>query len=267
MSFRALIKKFVISIQVRYHIVGTLKWRAYRIIRRIFRRPHLSELKGLSCFSLDSSSLFLDIGANLGQTIDTVRLYTVDTPIISFEPNPFLASVMQNLYKEDRHVTVEACGLGGATGTTDFFIPCYNGYVFNELASLRGVKEEDWFLKKYIWKYQGNKYSIVKQAWKIHRLDDFNLEPFIIKADAQGMEIEIVRGGLSTISKCKPIILLKGVRFDGELREMLEPLGYRMYAYRKGGFVLQNELTWNAFFITEDKFPRGCIAPGSLDTR
>ncbi|MFH1954615.1 MAG: FkbM family methyltransferase, partial [Pseudomonadota bacterium] len=86
-------------------------------------------------------------------------------------------------------------------------------------------------------------------------MDEFNLAPFFIKVDAQGMDIEIVRGGLATIAKCKPIILLKGVSYEGELRELLEPLGYRMYAYRNGRFTLQNELTWNAFFITEEKLP------------
>lgn len=256
MGLRVFIKKAVISIQVRCHIVGTLKWRAYRLIRRALRLPHQAELQGLSCFPLGPSSLFLDVGANLGQTIDTVRLYTPDTPIISFEPNPLLASIMRRLYKNDRHVTVEACGLGSATGTTEFFVPCYSGYHFHELASLRGERAEDWYFKKYIWNYKTSKYSIVKQTWDVKRLDDLNLEPFIIKVDAQGMEIEIVRGGLSTIVKSKPIILLKGVRFEGRLREMMEPVGYRMYAYRKGEFVLQDELTWNAFFITKEKLPR-----------
>jgi FkbM family methyltransferase len=259
MQPRDLVKKIVISAEVRCHILGSLKWRAYRLIRGLLRMPHRSDFEAISCFAPSPLSLFLDIGANVGQSIDSIRLYAPESPIISFEPNPFLAAMLRSLFENDRHVTIEECGLGSATGRIVFFIPCYNGYVWNDLASLKEEDAVDWWLKKYIWNYQSTKFSMIKQSWTIHRLDEFNLEPFFIKVDAQGKEIEVVRGGLATIAKCKPIMMLRGVSYEGELREMLYPLGYRMYSYRKGHFVLENGLLWHAFFITDERLPRARI--------
>jgi FkbM family methyltransferase len=251
-----LLKRIIISTQVRWHAVGGSKARAYRAIRRLFRLPHESEFRGIVHFSPSPSSLFLDVGANLGQSIDSIRLYAPGSPIVSFEPNPFLATKLRTLFRNDCNVTIEEYAIGSVDEKTDFYIPVYNGYVFNELASLRKVAIEGWFLKKYISNFREDKYSVIKERWTVKRIDELDLEPFFIKADVQGKEVEVVRGGLATITKYRPIMLLRNVDYDGDLRNMLEPLGYSKYVYNKGHFVLQEERAWNNYFIPDEKLPK-----------
>jgi hypothetical protein len=55
--------------------------------------------------------------------------------------------------------------------------------------------------------------------------------PNIIKIDAEGAEVEILRGGLTLIKKARPIIICEigGDANASLVAEMLAPLGYSFY--------------------------------------
>ncbi|MGD0260554.1 MAG: FkbM family methyltransferase [Verrucomicrobiota bacterium] len=249
---RSLFKKTVLTSQVHCHWLGALKSHLYRRTRKWLRMPHEPEFASIPCFQPQRDSLFLDIGANLGQSIDSIRLYASESPIISFEPNPYLADRLRGLQTRDQQISIEECGLGSVDGQVKFYIPVYNGYAFHELASVSPLHQRDW-LKPRIWGFDDARLTMIESVWRIRRLDDLRISPLFIKVDVEGAELDVIRGGLNTIERCQPAILLEGVSFDGELKNLLRPMGYQMYRFQRGVFSRADGRLDSAFLISEPR--------------
>jgi hypothetical protein len=85
-----------------------------------------NELQGRS-FPLGPGEQSLDIGANRGQTIVSIRLYKPVAPIVAFEPNPILARRLTKRYAGDRNITIHSFGVGLERGHFDLYVPYYRG--------------------------------------------------------------------------------------------------------------------------------------------
>ena len=64
----------------------------------------------------------------------------------------------------------------------------------------------------------------------VRKLDSFDLQPLGIKLDVEGLEKEVIEGGLKTIARCKPMLMIE-MNNQGEFLPMLEALGYRFFRY------------------------------------
>ena len=65
----------------------------------------------------------------------------------------------------------------------------------------------------------------------LRRLDDYNFDDIgLIKIDVEGFEEEVLRGGIVTIARCKPLLYIEDDRVDKQARlhAMLEALGYEI---------------------------------------
>lgn len=82
--------------------------------------------------------------------------------------------------------------------------------------------------------HQGRgKLSTGQGSIRICTLDSFNLDNVsFIKADVEGMEAHLLRGGVKTIRRCKPIIFAEQWtnKEHQAIAGVLEPLGYKMRA-------------------------------------
>jgi FkbM family methyltransferase len=65
----------------------------------------------------------------------------------------------------------------------------------------------------------------------IHRLDDYVWSPTLLKIDVEGMELDVIKGGLQTIARCRPVIYCENDRREKSpaLCEALTALGYSLY--------------------------------------
>jgi FkbM family methyltransferase len=65
---------------------------------------------------------------------------------------------------------------------------------------------------------------------KIKTLDSYNLKPDLIKIDVEGMEDEVVSGGIETIKKYKPILVIEhnDIQKLYDTARLLVPLGYKI---------------------------------------
>jgi FkbM family methyltransferase len=74
---------------------------------------------------------------------------------------------------------------------------------------------------------------------QMYRIDDLNLNACdLIHLDVEGFEADALRGGLETIKKFKPVIILE--RANG--KDVIEPLGYKMI----------KELRMDSIFVCEE---------------
>ena len=86
-------------------------------------------------------------------------------------------------------------------------------------------------------------------------LDQFNLDPFLIKIDVEGTELKILKGLYQTLIKHFPILIIEKNNCE-ELKAFLEPLSYKAYIYdynNKLFLEYQGQDFLNLIFIS-DKF-------------
>lgn len=55
----------------------------------------------------------------------------------------------------------------------------------------------------------GQRHVVSGEGIPIHRLDDYDYRPSFIKIDCEGMELQVIKGGLATIAKYRPVVMFE----------------------------------------------------------
>lgn len=224
------------------------KFQAKRLIRSVLKQTHDKDFDALVLPELRASDnhLFLDVGANRGESIQSILMRRPDAKVVAFEPNSILMDKIGRLYKDDPRVSIQNIGLGSEEGVFDLFIPFYNNFMFDGLASFKERRARRW-LENRLYGFNKNKLTIKKVSCEVKRLDDLNLAPFFIKIDAQGFEYDILRGGEKTLRTYKPILLIETP--EKEELEFLGGLGYEPFIYDGSRLVKGASRDANVFFM------------------
>lgn len=240
------IKKLIRSVQVCFPGLPDKKYAThtwyYRTTGRLFKR----DFAGLYSFS-DAwrGKLLLDIGANRGQSIVAFQNAVPECNIIAFEANQYLAEKLTKHYANNPKVSVETCALTSSSGTLKLYIPSYNGYLFDGLASLDRAQAADWLSKETLYWFDPRKITVEESKVPARTLNSYGLAPVFMKLSIQRAELEMLKGASETIARHRPVILCAYPW--PALTNYLEEHGYRPYAYSHGGFVpdqLGLEFTW-----------------------
>ena len=210
-----------------------------KVISGKYVEPEMAMLNSL----VHAGQFVLDIGANVGYY--TIRLSELVGPsghVHSFEPITENFRILERAVKGKRleNVTTILAAVGRAPGEWDMVIPDksdFTGFYQARLAS-----EED----------PGR-----KQRVKVLSLDQLRANGILsavdfIKCDAEGSELDILKGGIQLLTKDLPLLLIEVQSKNGdEVFKLLHSLGY-------GSFVLKNGLSeinqfdpqiWNYFFL------------------
>lgn len=240
--------KFFRSIQVHFPFLQDLKFSTQRRLRTILDHTHEKEFELIKMFSNPSNNVFVDIGANRGDAIHSILMREPDASVVAFEPNGLLASKLNRLYGKDHRVRIHNCGLGDSSNSFELYVPFYNNYMFDGLASFKEKNARDW-LKGRIYGYTENLLRIQKMRCEVKKLDDFNLRPCFIKIDVQGFEYEVLLGAMQTIKTARPVILMESPAHK-EL-DLLYSLEYQPFVL-KNQRLLPGTKNYNVFFIPEE---------------
>jgi FkbM family methyltransferase len=173
----------------------------------------------------------IDVGANVGQTIDLMRR-TFSKPIIySFEPNPDLVQALRNRY-EIGGVVVESVALGNSEGTATFYQ--------SENSELSSLLEPD--------RHKENPFAATKLRTQLSvavtRLDSWlKKRPLkkidILKIDTQGFDLEVLRGASAAFdARIVEMVLIevnflnfyKGQSAFGDIVQFMKDKGYGLLA-------------------------------------
>lgn len=169
----------------------------------------------------------VDVGANVGQTIDLVRRTFAKPMIFSFEPNPELWPALRDKY-ERVGVTVESLALGNSEGNIAFYVS-ENSELGSVLAPNRG--DENPFRKIEI-RERVNVSVTSFDTWidckKLGRID-------LLKVDTQGFDLEVLHGASKTLDRRALEIVLVEVNFIkiyesqcsfSEIQQFMKEKGY-----------------------------------------
>ena len=250
------------SLQTHVPFLQELRFDARFFIRQTLRTPHEEDFNAFSFLKFKENALFIDIGANRGEAIQSILIkYPHSCKIIGFEPNPIIFEKLKAVYKSNKKVTLHNIGLGSATHKINLFIPFYRNWMFDGLASFYHKEAAEW-LKSRLWNYEEKYLKIKEIICNIKRLDDFDLSPDFIKIDVQGYELEVLKGAQNTIYKSTPVLLLETP--SRAVSSFLKDLGYGFYAYRHGNFTKGNGAL-NTFCFTADTYSEMIESRKQLD--
>jgi FkbM family methyltransferase len=244
------LKKALRTLQTSFPRLVETKFAAMRFCRRKFRLLYEQDFGALALFPDSSTTLLLDVGANRGQSTDSMLLKTKNARIQLFEPNPMLSDRLRELYQANERVSVHRFGLGDNTVEQMLYIPYYRKWMFDGLASFDRDAASMW-LQSRVFFYRERYLSVQGVRTKIRRLDDLNLSPFFIKLDIQGYEFQALKGGEATIRTHEPILLIESP--EERIIDFLAVFGYRSYAFRRGVFFPGTCGDLNTFFMTASK--------------
>ncbi len=220
--------------------------------RRAFRIPHERDFRALGLFPPRADESFVDIGANRGQSIESILLFRPNAQIVSFEANPLLAQDLASRYRNRQNVRVVAKGLSDAPGAFALFVPTYKGFVYDALASFERRAAEGWMSERTVLRFDPARLSIEQVQCEVDTLDRQQLAPSFIKVDVQGYEYNVLRGAQETLRRRQPVLLVEMFRSDARTVRLTEDLGYEEYYFdgsrlRKGSPVSSP----NSFLITQ----------------
>lgn len=208
----------------------------YNTLRRIYvyalwvtRRPHEAAYRALPGICRPEG-LFLDIGANAGQTVVGIARLLPRHEIISFEPNPTLSSELEwvRSFVGDR-VRIYKVALGCATTEQILYVPFRGKLTFDARASTS--EREAWRQAHRIAEEIGTEVSVRPIKISVRRLDEFDLKPDCMKIDVEGCEEMVLLGAKETIRFSRPIILLERNCSYLACKEILNDFDYTFLEY------------------------------------
>jgi FkbM family methyltransferase len=233
-KMQATLKKALRTLQSELPFVKEAKDGLYLYARRRLRIPHERDFEALRLIPKHWPGSFLDVGANQGQSIESIRLFRPDAEVISFEPNPGLARTLASRYERHKNVHVIAKGLGDSPGRFTLFVPSYKGFLYDALGSLDKHAAGAWISDQTVFRFDAEKLSIAEMECQVDTLDAQQLTPVFIKLDVQGYEYNVLLGGRETLKRYEPILLVETFRDDARTVQLAEVLGYDEYHYKEG---------------------------------
>ncbi|HWG06866.1 MAG TPA: FkbM family methyltransferase [Beijerinckiaceae bacterium] len=255
MSLFQVAKRFYRSHAYMYPGLFSYQQREMAAIRSQLNIVHDSDFRVLSMLRLPDVPLVIDIGANLGQSIGSIKAVLGRSLIKAFEPNPASFQKLSELYNADENVELFHCAIGNDVGVIELAVPECGGISFHQLANISTTNEDaiSDFLERegFTWAKR-HRVTFRKEAVEIATLDSFGFEPHIIKIDVEGAEYDVICGGLATIERCKPALLVEsGER--SEIVSLLRDRGYGRYLYREDAIVPAGaDAALNSIFLTDD---------------
>ncbi len=161
---------------------------------------------------------FIDIGANVGSWTD----YAINKfeNIYLFECNHDLSNYLNRKYKSKNKVKIFKEALSDRKGVSEFFIPIQNGNIQEARASTIKPQNE----------------SFIQQEISLNVLDDYKIENVeCIKIDVEGAELAVLMGGIKTIKKHFPLMVIEieerhNKNTSTQVYNFLSKLGYLCFA-------------------------------------
>jgi FkbM family methyltransferase len=225
------IKKAFRTAQSELPVLKEAKDSFYFHMRRLLFMVHDRDFMALKTIARwPRTGLCIDVGANQGQSIESILQVRPDAMIVSFEANPNLARMLDARYVNNPNVSIEANGLSDSPGTFTLFVPSYKGFVYDGLASFSRASAASW-LEHRVFGYAPSRLSISEVKCEVNTLDMHHLAPIFMKIDVQGHEFQVLNGGRQTLREYEPVLLIESFNGDSRTVRLAEELNYEEYCF------------------------------------
>lgn len=140
----------------------------------------------------ETNGVFIDVGANIGQTLVRVKTIKPDLNYMGFEPNSSCIFYLQELIRVNNYqnCTLHNCALSTKMQT----LILEKSYTEDSRASVVSSLRPDYF------KYKENVLALDFDSYFS------NIQIVFVKIDVEGAELEVIQGMKQSIVKYKPLI-------------------------------------------------------------
>ena len=203
--------------------------------------------------------LFLDVGANSGQSALSFRIFDRRSPIVSVEANPDLEADLRLVGRILRNFSYVMCAACAEDGPVELRIPTFRGVdISGEASVLPEDGEEGWWSQQHVRGAQSDDLSLRTVEVQGMRLDRLELAPGLIKIDVEGAARMVIEGLWQTIARHRPTILIEADAEIGRLVPRLAELDYLPFIWddQAERFAPVQPQTQNIFFLPPSLAPR-----------
>lgn len=213
--------------------------RLYNGVRRslllwqyMLRRPDEPDFKAFRKLCSDDRGLFIDVGANGGQSAVGFGTLFRHFRIESFEPNPALWGELDFVKTMLGHrFSYHRVGLGKERSTVVLHVPTFGNLPITTRASVcpSSAKRKLDALAEDL----GERGQIQEVLVAIIPFDDLRLRPDVVKIDVEGHELAVLQGMSGTIAEARPSFLLERNPAILDCQALLKDAGYEILYYDK----------------------------------
>lgn len=208
--------------------------------------------QGTSLHHLVNQGPILDIGANIGFSAVGFRKVGLKSQIHCFEPNRFLAHIIEAIIHRIDRISVQNIGFSDAAGLLKLYVPFVDGRPIHQEASINLQHFSAPFISNRLRGY-GSKVELVEVEAEIKTLDSLNLDASFIKIDVEGAEGAVLRGAAETIERCRPILHIENGALEAT-KDFLTKIDYDWFNYGKDAtFLTKSRNHYNRYWIPCEK--------------
>jgi FkbM family methyltransferase len=228
-------------------IDGDANWIEHMLTSKVLHEPDFAVF---GRFTRDMGTI-LDVGANWGYSVGSMRAAGTDCPIVSFEVlaafEKCLAEVKNVLGKDYDYVM---SGVGDSDMSLAFYTPVVDGGALTALTTANPEALTGGFADNvvdYVKSYRGTAqryaFQFLKSTAQIRPIDGMLRDHHFtvpinriaaMKIDVEGLEAAVLRGAQLTIERDHPFLMLEGGNRITAVADALTKMDYRVAEFRDG---------------------------------
>ncbi len=260
-SLRVRLARLAVHIAELHPYTWALAWLCVRNFS--FLLPHDKSYYALRHFiALKPNGLFLDVGANDGISALSFRYFDKKYRILSLEPNRLLETSLKKIKARDVNFDYIMAGAGSQESVLQFHVPVYKGVVLHTSTS-SSLEHTRSALAASFGKSVAARATIKLIEGSIIRIDDLEIEPTIIKIDAEGFNYDVLLGAAETIRRLRPFLIIEIELEEAEkVKDYFDRIQYRLIGYDvmldnfcAGAGTPYSDLYRNFFAVPDEMLP------------
>jgi FkbM family methyltransferase len=244
------LKKAIRTAQNFFPGLGEFKNELYHWSRKGLGMVHDREFAAVAALPRSEDDLFLDVGANRGQSILALRRFRPDARIISFEPSPPMFRWLTAHFGAEPNVELVNFGLAPEPGARTLYVPRYRGFIYDGLATFSPQMARSYLTSETLYGFDPRRLTVEEHVCEARTLDSFGLAPSFIKIDVEGCEHEVLQGGIETLRLHQPTLMIERFYQNLHVERILRELGYREVVAEGGRFGPGVSNGLNMFWMT-----------------
>jgi FkbM family methyltransferase len=189
-------------------------------------RPHDPDFRAFS--QLQGDGLFLDIGASIGQSAYSFRLFKRDSPILSLEPLPQHRADLDFVRRVLPGFAFRVEGAAEHTQQSTLYLPVFGRYELPAYASLNQADAEARLRRLVKGGADPAHLRLREVTVALRRVDELDLAPAFVKIDVEGAEFAVLRGMADTLARHRPVLMIEKTAQASEWSDWLA----RSFDYR-----------------------------------